>query len=93
MLTTINISLPSDMYKDAKKALITKRYSSVSELIRDSLRKTLYEEITANGFTRSFENHVLESANEPEENDIVLNSKKDIENYFNGKNKVVRSVR
>jgi len=92
MLTTINISLPADMYKDAKRALAAKRYSSVSELIRDALRKTLYGKISQNGFTEEFENLVMESSREPEKNDLVFKTDKDLESYFNGKNKAVRKV-
>lgn len=86
-MSTINISLPKNMYEDAKKALSTGRYASISELIRDALRKVLYEEedknaITENGFPVWFEDKVLESEKQPEENDIVLETDKDIENYF-----------
>lgn len=84
MLTTINISLPTDMYKDAKKALTAKRYSSVSELIRDALRRTLYAETTENGFTKEFEDYVLRSAGEPQEKDIVFKTEEELQNYFNG---------
>lgn len=93
MLTTINISLPVDMYKDAKRALIAKRYSSVSELIRDALRKTLYGEITENGFTKKFEDLVIEASREPEKNDIVFKSEQDFRAYFNGENKAIRKIR
>lgn len=82
MLTTINISLPRDMYKDAKRALATKRYSSVSELIRDALRKTLYGEITQNGFTKGFENEVLASAAESRKDDTKLRTDKEVGDYF-----------
>jgi len=82
MLTTINISLPSEMYKDAKRALVAKRYSSVSELIRDALRKSLYGDLTENGFTKEFEDEVLASAAEPRKNDIKLKTDKEVENYF-----------
>lgn len=84
MLTTINISLPTNMYKDAKKALTAKRYSSVSELIRDALRRTLYAETTDNGFTKEFEDYVLRSAAEPQEKDIVFKTEEELQNYFNG---------
>lgn len=82
MLTTINISLPQEMYKDAKMALVAKRYSSVSELIRDALRKTLYGEITQNGFTKRFEDEVLASAAELRKNDTGLRTDKEVEDYF-----------
>lgn len=71
------------MYQDAKKALVAKRYSSVSELIRDALRKTLYSEITENGFTKEFENYVLESSQETEKDDLVFKTEKDLKRYFN----------
>jgi Arc/MetJ-type ribon-helix-helix transcriptional regulator len=92
MLTTINISLPEDMYKDAKRVLATKRFSSVSELIRDALRKTLYGEVTQNGFTKGFEDYVLESSLDSEKNDLIFKSEKDLKKYFNGKNKIIRKV-
>lgn len=84
MTTTVNISLPKEMYQDAKRVVKEKRYSSVSELVRDSLRRIIYqeEEITENGFPRWFEDKVLEAEKEPEENDIVLETEEDIHNYF-----------
>ena len=84
MTTTVNISLPQEMYKDAKKAAKERKYSSISELVRDALRRIIYskEEITENGFPRWFEDKVLEAEREPEENDIVLKTEKDIHNYF-----------
>lgn len=45
MITTINISLPKNLYEEAKKFAVKYNYSSVSELIRDALRHTLYPEI------------------------------------------------
>lgn len=71
------------MYKDAKKALAAKRYSSVSELIRDALRRTLYAETTENEFTKEFENYILKSSHEPEKEDFVFKTEKELENYFN----------
>lgn len=81
-MATVNISLPTTMYKDAKRVLSKKGYASLSELIRDSLRKTLYPEITENGFTREFEDQVLEAEKEPMENDIVLETEEDIDKSF-----------
>lgn len=82
MMTTINISLPKSMLEDAKKATKGRRYASVSELIRDSLRAVLYPGLTENGFTPEFEEEVLRSEKEPMENDIVLETEKDVRNYF-----------
>ncbi|CAN5146159.1 hypothetical protein BH11PAT1_BH11PAT1_7700 [soil metagenome] len=81
-MATINISLPKGMYEDVKKTVKKKEYTSVSELIRDSLRKMLYPELTVNGFTKEFEDEVLRSAAEPIENDYVLETDEDIDNYF-----------
>lgn len=69
MTTTINISLPKSLYDEAKKTVAARHYTSVSELVRDALRKTIREEdpneITVNGFTRAFEDEVLEAEKEP----------------------------
>ncbi len=81
-MMTVNISLPKGMYEDAKKLLKKKHYASVSELVRDSLRKTLYPEVTENGFTREFEDAVLQAAAEPMDNDIVLETEEDVTRYF-----------
>ena len=70
MTTTINISLPKSLYLDAKKALVNRGYTSISELIRDALRHTLYPHLTENGFTPEFEDAVLEAAKEPIEKSI-----------------------
>lgn len=102
MSVTINISLPKKMYEDIKRAIKVKSYTSVSELIRASVRKSLYEEVTENGFTPAFEDQVLESAMEPEENDEVWETEDDVRKYFsqlreelqnkNVKNKAHRQV-
>ena len=81
-ITTVNISLPTTMYEDAKRHVKRRGYASVSELIRDAVREWLYPRITVNGFTPEFEKQVLESEKEPIENDIVLDSEKSIREYF-----------
>src|SRR3989344_6418833 len=93
MTTTVNISLPKSLYEDAKKAVGKRGFSSFSEFIRDTLREALYGEdknrITENGFPVWFEDKVLEAEREPEENDIVLKTEKDIHRYFLDLNKRV----
>lgn len=81
-MTTINISLPTSLYKDIKKTIKERGYSSVSEMVRDAVRRVLYPELTENGFTPEFEEAVLKSAGEPFENDTVLETEKDIHDYF-----------
>ena len=99
MTTTINISMPGEMYKDAKKTLKEKGYVSMSELVRDSLRKTLYEDdenenaITENGFPVWFENRVLDAEKESEENDIVIETDEDLKRYFQNIHKRVEARR
>ncbi len=44
MTTTINISLPKEMYKDAKRVLEERRYASISELVREGIRKVIYQD-------------------------------------------------
>lgn len=44
MTTTINISLPKEMYKDAKRVIRERRYASISELVREGMRKIIYDE-------------------------------------------------
>ena len=81
-MNTVNISLPENMYKDVKKMLSGRGYSSVSELVRDALRKILYSEITESGFSWEFENEVLESAAQSPRKDIVLKTDQEINKYF-----------
>lgn len=75
MMTTINISLPTGMYDDIKKVLAQKGYSSVSELVRDSLRDILYPTKTLNDFTPEFEDRVLEASKKPQKKDMTWNGK------------------
>lgn len=82
MMTTINISLPTNMYDQLKRFVSQRGYSSVSELVRDTLRDTIYSTKTINGFTPEFEDEILKSEAEPRKNDIVLKTEKDVHNYF-----------
>ncbi len=79
---TINISLPKKVLQDAKKMVEARGYASISELMRDALRDKLYPGLTENGFTPEFEEAVLRAAKEPRDNDIVLRTKKDFDDYF-----------
>ncbi len=81
-MATINISIPQGMYEDAKKLMVKKRYASISELVRDGLRKIMYPELTENGFTKEFEDEVLRRSALPDDNDIALETDEDIHNYF-----------
>lgn len=81
-MMTLNISIPKDMLEAAKKVLKRKHYASMSELVRDALRKELKkQEITENGFTREFEDEVLRVAAEPDVDD-VWETDEDIDRYF-----------
>lgn len=53
------------MYVDAKKAVEKNKYTSISELFRDALRRFLYPQLTENGFTPEFEEEVLGLENDP----------------------------
>lgn len=63
------------MYEDLRKLVKRRGYTSVSEVIRDTLRDELYPEVTENGFTPEFEEKVLKAAAEPRKNDIVWDGK------------------
>ena len=84
MTTTINISLPKQLYKSAKKLVAEEKYSSISEVVRAGIRRVLYDadKITENGFPGWFEDKVLESAQEPVKKSNVWETKADIEKYF-----------
>lgn len=73
--TTINISIPTTLYQEAKRTVKKRGYASVSELFRDALREWIYPRLTVNGFTPAFEKLVLKSEKEPIENDRVWNGK------------------
>lgn len=94
-MTTINISLPTSLYKDIKKTIKQRGYSSVSELARDGFRKIIYQQegLTENGFTPEFEEEVLKAAKEPLENDIVLETDEDIDKFFDELHKKVEKRR
>lgn len=81
-MATINISLPASMYSDVKKYASARRYTSISELMRDAVRKLLYPELTENGFTPEFEEMVLRAEAEPQDKNRVWNSLEDIDAYF-----------
>lgn len=84
MTTTINISLPTKLYKAAKKLVAEEKYHSISEVVRAGLRRVIYDadKITENGFTGWFEDQVLESAEEPIKKGTVLETEADIDNFF-----------
>ncbi len=64
------------MYADMKKALAKRRYTSISELIREAVRNVLYPpKVTVNGFTPEFEEQVLASAKSSRKNDVTWNGK------------------
>ena len=90
---TVNISLPTGLYKDIKKTIKERGYSSVSELMRDAVRRVLYPELTENGFTPEFEKAVLEAAKKPIGNDIVLETDEDIDKHFDEIRKKVEKRR
>lgn len=84
MTSTINVSIPTKMYKKAKKLVAEGKYHSISELLRAGLRRTFYEvnQITENGFPGWFEDRILESADEPSSKDKVWETEEDINRYF-----------
>ena len=87
-MMTINISMPGKMYVDAKKFMGAGQFGSVSELVRDALRRLLYPKLTENGFTREFEEEVLRREKQSMENDIVWSgAESDLVKYAKGAKK------
>jgi len=79
-LTTINISLPKKLYEDAKQIASDQAYSSVSEVIRDALRRMLYrrdQEIPP-----YLEDAVFSAEKESMSTDILLSTRDDIDRVF-----------
>ena len=92
MLNTVNISIPKNLHNDAKKLIANRGYSSLSELIRDALRRMLYQPLTENGFAQSFENEVLLSSASPKSKDEVWKTEEDIKKYFDNLRKATKNV-
>lgn len=81
------------MYQDAKKLLAEKGYASISELIRDVLRKEIYSnKLTVNGFTEEFENEILKATAEPDDGK-VWETEEDIDRYFDALDKRLEKKR
>ena len=79
---TTNISMPKGLYVQAKARAKKYHYNSVSELIRDSLRWWMNDNLTRNGFTPQFESMVLRREKQSTKNDIVWEGKEsDLVNY------------
>ncbi|MBI4064798.1 hypothetical protein HY409_00305 [Candidatus Gottesmanbacteria bacterium] len=68
---TINISLPTSLYSEAKKHQKKYHYSALSELIRDALRWWINPRLTRNGFTPEFERGVLQAEKEADAGSVV----------------------
>ncbi|MDO8452805.1 MAG: hypothetical protein Q7S79_03580, partial [bacterium] len=52
------------------------------EMIRDSLRDSLYQKLTVNGFTPEVEDEILRIAATPDTNDVVWETEEDIKRDF-----------
>lgn len=70
-MTTINISLPEQLKKEADSLIGAGYYASFSDLVRDSLRRVIYD-----GWYQEAKK------DEKSGKAIIFKSKKDIDNYF-----------
>jgi Arc/MetJ-type ribon-helix-helix transcriptional regulator len=90
MMTTINVSIPTDMYKRAKNAIPSGGYASISELIREALRKMLYT--TNQTEPTSFEKKVIDAESSSSSDDIILNTDSEMKSFFLGKSKSKKKI-
>lgn len=93
MTTTINISLPKQLYKSAKKLVAEEKYHSISEVMRAGLRRVIYDadKITENGFPGWFEDQVLEAEQESIKQSSVWETEEDMKKYFEKLHKKVEA--
>ena len=84
MNQTINISLPTNLTNIAKAQVKAGNYSSISEVIRDALRKTFLRppELTINGFTQEQEDEILQISRTSPKDDLTWNTDADIKKFF-----------
>jgi Arc/MetJ-type ribon-helix-helix transcriptional regulator len=83
MITTINVSMPTDFYTEIKKLAKSEGFVSVSEAVRFALRKVfLREELTENGFSPAEEKYILKIAKEPSVPGLVLKPGDDVDKFF-----------
>ena len=67
--------MPKGLYAQAKAEAKKYHYTSISELIRDSMRWWMNDNLTRNGFTPQFESMVLRREKQPLKDDIVWDGK------------------
>lgn len=70
------------MVDEVKKIIKKRGYATMSEYVRDILRDSIYPRLTENGLAPAIESDILQSASEPVENDIVLDTDEEVRNYF-----------
>lgn len=75
-MTTINISLPEQLKKEADTLVGAGYYVSFSDLVRDSLRRI----VDVSRYDRWYKEAKRDERNGKA---VVMKSKKDIANYFN----------
>jgi len=81
-LTTINISLPEKMYKDVRSLAKNQSYSSVSEVVRDALRKLMNTSYSIDSTPQYLVDAAIAAEKEPVQDDVMLESEEDIDSYF-----------
>lgn len=80
MMTTINVSMPTDFYGQIKVLAKKDGFVSISEAIRFALRKVFVrEELTENGFSEGEEQFILNAAREKPVEELTINPGDDID--------------
>jgi Arc/MetJ-type ribon-helix-helix transcriptional regulator len=81
-MQTVNISLPVSLYSQAKAYMENTGYASISEVMRQALRKLLrLEELTENGYTKQAEESILKEIKKPTDG-LIFKQGEDVDDFF-----------
>lgn len=87
-MQTVNISLPVSLYSQAKNYMENTGYASISEVMRQALRKLLrLEELTENGYTAQAEESIVKVMKEPALKDLTFKHGDNVDDFFKKLNK------
>jgi Arc/MetJ-type ribon-helix-helix transcriptional regulator len=85
--STITVSIPSGLKRSAERLVRKGRFTSISEVVSVGIKKVVSskETLTENGFSKEFEEHVLQSAKEPKSKSRAWSGRGSFSNAVNAK--------